>query len=108
MRAGMARSIWNGTITFGMFNVPIKLYSATESQAVRFQEVHLADGAPIQHRRVCPKEDREVPQKEIVEGFEVAADEYVVLDKDRSRPPPATAGTSFTSEFVDAADIDPI
>ena len=105
----MARSIWNGTITFGMFNVPIKLYSATESQAVRFQEVHLADGAPIQHRRVCPKEDREVPQKEIVEGFEVAADEYVVLDKDEIK---AAAGDRakvvHIEEFVDAADIDPI
>ena len=51
----MARSIWNGTVTFGMVNVPVKLYTATESKTVRFQEVHLKDGARIEHRRICPK-----------------------------------------------------
>jgi DNA end-binding protein Ku len=61
----MAKSIWNGTVTFGMVNVPIKLYPATESKTVHFQEVHAKDGARIEHRRVCPKENREVPYKEI-------------------------------------------
>jgi hypothetical protein len=68
----MPRSIWNGTITFGMVNVPIKLYSATESKSVHFQEAHITDGARIEHRRICPKEEREVPKEELVMGFEVA------------------------------------
>ena len=64
----MPKSIWNGTITFGMVNVPIKLYSATESKTVHFHEVHIEDGARIEHRRCCPKENREIPFEEIVKG----------------------------------------
>jgi DNA end-binding protein Ku len=63
-----------------LVNVPIKLYSATESRAVHFHEVHAKDGARIEHRRICPKEEREVPYKQIVKGYEVAPGEYVVLD----------------------------
>src|SRR5437764_361682 len=65
------RSIWNGTITFGLVNVPIKLYSATESKTVHFSEVHVRDGAKIEHRRICPKEDKEVDYDEVVKGYEV-------------------------------------
>ena len=77
----MPRSIWNGTISFGLAHVPIKLYSATESKTVSFHEVHLADGARLEHKRICSKEDKEVPYKEVVKGFEVSPDEYVVLNK---------------------------
>ena len=82
----MPRSIWNGTLSFGVVHVPIKLYSATESKTVHFHEVHLEDGARIEHRRFCSKEDQEVPYEEVVKGYEVAADEYVVLNKDEIRP----------------------
>src|SRR5436853_7505140 len=78
----MPKSIWNGTLTFGMVNVPIKLYSATESKTVHFHEVHAKDGARIEHRRICPKEDKEVPYKEIVKGYEVKSEQYVVHEKD--------------------------
>jgi DNA end-binding protein Ku len=57
----MPRSLWNGTIAFGMVRVPVKLYSATESKAVRFRERHAPDGAAIEHRRVCVQEGKEVP-----------------------------------------------
>src|SRR5213078_3464570 len=76
------RSIWNGTVTFGLVNVPIKLYTATESKTVHFNEVHAKDGARIEHRRICPKEDKEA-----------AGDRGKVV---------------HLSEFVDAADIDPV
>ena len=56
------RSIWNGTIAFGLVNVPVKVYTATESKSIHFHQVHLDDGARIEHRRVCPKEDKEVAQ----------------------------------------------
>src|SRR5437660_6312004 len=99
----MPKSIWNGTVTFGMVNVPIKLYSAIESKTVHFNEVHARDGARIEHRRICPKEDKEVPYKEIVKGYEVAEDKYVVLDNDEVKAAAGERGKVIhLSEFVRA------
>jgi len=103
------RSIWNGTITFGLVNVPVKLYSATESKTVHFHEVHARDGAKIEHRRICPKEDKEVPYDDIVRGFEISEDKYVVLDKDEIKAAAGDRGKVVHIEtFVDAAAIDPV
>jgi len=105
----MPKSVWNGTVTFGMVNVPIKLYSATESKAIHFQEVHAKDGARIEHRRVCPKEDREVPYKQIVKGYEVGDGRYVVLGKDEIKAAAGNRGKVIElSDFVDAGEIDPV
>jgi DNA end-binding protein Ku len=103
------RSIWNGTITFGLVNVPIKLYTATESKTVHFSEVHVKDGAQIEHRRFCPKEDKEVDYDDVVKGYEVSADSYVVLDKDEVKAAAGERGkVVHLEEFVGAADIDPV
>jgi DNA end-binding protein Ku len=103
------RSIWNGTITFGMVNVPVKLYSATESRTVHFHEVHLRDGARIEHRRICPKEGDEVPFEEIVKGFEVADGKYVVLGNDEIKAAAGDRGKVIDlREFVEAGEIDPV
>ena len=92
-----------------MVNVPIKLYSATESKSVHFQEAHITDGARVEHRRICPKEEREVPKEEVVMGFEVAPDEYVVLDKEEIKAAAGDRGKVVDiEEFVDAVEIDPI
>jgi DNA end-binding protein Ku len=105
----MPRSIWNGTITFGLVNVPIKLYTATESKTVSFREVHAKDGARIEHRRICPKQDREVPYDEVVKGYEVGKRRFVVLEKDEVKAAAGDRGkVVHLSEFVRAADIDPI
>jgi DNA end-binding protein Ku len=105
----MPKSIWNGTISFGLAHVPIKLYSATESKTVSFREVHLSDGAPIEHRRICSKEGKEVPYKEVVKGFEVAEDEYVVLEKDEVKAAAGARGKVIEIEdFVPGDQIDPI
>lgn len=105
----MPRSIWNGTITFGMVNVPVKLYTATESRTVRFRQVHLHDEGRIEHRRVCPEEDEEVPHEEVVKGFEVAEGEYVVLDRDEVKAAAGDRGKVVEiREFVDASAIDPV
>jgi DNA end-binding protein Ku len=105
----MPRSIWNGTISFGLAHVPIKLYSATESKTVHFREVHLSDGAPIEHRRICSKEGKEVPYKEVVKGFEVSEDEYVVLDKDEVKAAAGSRGKVVEiEEFVPEDAIDPV
>src|SRR3954452_11816575 len=103
------RSIWNGTVTFGLVNVPIKLYSATESKTVRFNEVHAKDGAKIEHRRICSKEGKQVDYDEVVKGYEVEPDKYVVLDKDEIKAAAGDRGkVVHLTEFVDAADIDPV
>jgi DNA end-binding protein Ku len=105
----MPRSIWNGTIAFGAVAVPIKLYSAVESKTVHFHEVHLADGARIQHRTFCSKEGREVPRDEIVKGFEVRAGRYVILAKEEIA---AAAGGRAriieVEQFVATEAIDPV
>jgi DNA end-binding protein Ku len=105
----MARSLWNGTISVGLINVPIKLYSATESKTVHFRQVHLEDGEKIEHRRFCSAEDREVAYEEVVKGFEVGDDEYVVLEKDELA---AAAGDRThvveLERFVEADAIDPV
>jgi DNA end-binding protein Ku len=105
----MPRSIWNGTIAFGAVAVPIKLYSAVAPKAVRFHEVHLADGARIEHRTFCSKEGKEVPRDEVVKGFEVRSGRYVVLDKEEID----AAGGSRSriidvDRFVTLGDIDPV
>ena len=105
----MPRSIWNGTVAFGMVRVPVKLYSATESKAVHFNERHASDGAAIQHRRVCAKENREVPYAEIVKGFEAKSGSYVVLSKEEVAAADGTGARLIEIEhFVAADEIDPL
>jgi DNA end-binding protein Ku len=103
------RSIWNGTVTFGMVNVPVKLYSATESKTVHFHEVHAKDGGKVEHRKICPKEDKEVPADEIVKGYEVTPDKYVILEKDEMKAAAGDRGKVIhLDEFVDRHAIDPV
>ncbi|MFL5824080.1 MAG: Ku protein [Solirubrobacteraceae bacterium] len=105
----MPKSIWNGTVTFGMVNIPVKLYTATESQTVHFREVHAKDGAKIEHRRICHKDGKEVPYKDIVKGYEVSAGRYVVLEKDEIKAAAGDRGKVIhLSEFVCADEIDPV
>jgi DNA end-binding protein Ku len=105
----MPKSIWNGTITFGMVNVPVKLYSATESKSIHFHEVHASDGARIEHRRICPKEDREVPFKDVVRGYEVSSGRFVVLEKDEVKAAAGDRGKVIhLREFVASEEIEPV
>jgi DNA end-binding protein Ku len=105
----MPRSIWNGTISFGLMRVPIKVHSATEDKGVHFHEVHAKDGAQIKHKRLCSKEGKEVPYKQIASGYEVRRGEYVLLSKEEID---AAAGRQSREieleEFVAAQEIDPI
>jgi len=103
------RSVFNATITFGLVNVPIKLHTSTDNKTVRFREVHESDGAPLEHRRLDPETGEIVPYDDIVKGFEIGEDEYVVLTKEEVK---AAAGertkTIPIDEFVPAAEIDPV
>lgn len=105
----MPRSIWNGTITFGLVAVPVKLYSATESKTVHFNELHRRDEARIEHRRFCSKEDKEVDYDEVVKGYEVSAGEYIVLTKEEiAGADPSRGKVIELEDFVAAEEIDPV
>ena len=103
------RAIWTGAISFGMVTIPVKLYAATEQRDVRFRLLHKADGAPIEEKRFCTRDGREVAWDDLVRGYEVSKGEYVVLDPDEieaAKPPSST--TIDIGDFVEAAEIDPV
>jgi DNA end-binding protein Ku len=105
----MPRSLWNGTISVGLINVPVKLFSAVESKTVHFREVHLADEGKVEHRRFCSAEDTEVPYEEVVKGHEVGDDEYVILDKDEIAAAAGDLAHVLPVEaFVEVDAIDPV
>ena len=78
----MARAIWSGSISFGLLNVPVKLYSAVARRGISLREIRESDGARIRHRRVAEGTDEEVPYEKIVKAFEITPDHYVPLSKD--------------------------
>jgi len=105
----MPRSLWNGTVAFGLVRVPVKLHSATESKKIAFRERHSSDGAAIEHRRVCVKEDKEVPYSEIIKGYEVASGTYVVLSKEEIAVAEGPQARVVEIEhFVSVDEIDPV
>jgi DNA end-binding protein Ku len=105
------RSIWNGTITFGLVAVPVKVFSATESHTIHFREVHAKDGSKIEHRRICPKHRGlyEVDHDDIVKGYEVSKGKWVELTDDEMA---AAAGSQSRrieiDHFVPLDDVDPV
>jgi DNA end-binding protein Ku len=105
----MARAIWSGAISFGLVNVPVKLYSATSPKSVRFHQLSSKTGARIRQKRVDPTTDEEVPYEDIVKGYEITPDRYVLISTEEldALDPKATR-TIDIEEFVDLAEIDPI
>src|SRR3984957_17719480 len=105
----MPRAIWTGAISFGLVNVPVKLYSATSQKTVRFHQLSSKTGARIRQKRVDPTTDEEVPYEEIVKGYEITPDRYVLIEPDEldALDPKATKTIDIV-EFVDLKDIDPI
>jgi DNA end-binding protein Ku len=105
----VARATWTGSISFGLINVPVRLYPATRSRDVRFNQLHAADGSRIRQRRVCELEDTEVPADEIVKGFEVSKGRYITLsDEELEAMKPESSHSVELEEFVHADEIDPM
>lgn len=103
------RTLWKGAISFGLVNVPIKLYTATEQKEIRFNYLHEKCGTPIKYERRCPHCNIEVPQEEIVRGYEYQKGQYVVLkDEDFEKIPDERSKTIDIVDFVDLTEIDPI
>ena len=105
----MPRSIWTGAISFGLVSVPVKLYSAVSSKTVRFHQLHATDGVRIQQKRICPADGEEVPYDEIVKGYEIAPERYVVITPEElASIEPQKSHTIEIEDFVELAEIDPI
>jgi len=105
----MARAIWSGAISFGLVNVPVKLYSATSPKTVRFHQLSSKTGARIKQKRVDPTTGDEVPFEEIIKGYEITPDRYVTIaPEELDALDPKATRTVDIEEFVDLVDIDPI
>ncbi len=105
----MPRAIWSGSISFGLVNAPVKMYSAIDEHDLELHLVHEKDGSPIGYRKVCKKEDKEVPADEIVKAYEVADGELVYLtDEDFRAAEEDTYRTIEILDFVPHDQIDPI
>src|SRR5437763_2228589 len=105
----MARAIWSGAISFGLVNVPVKLYSATSPKTVRFHQLSRETGSRIRQKRVDASTGDEVAYDDIVKGYELTADRYVVLEPEELEAlDPKATKTIDIEEFVDLAEIDPI
>ena len=105
----MARSLWTGSLSFGLVNVPVALYSAVRDLDVHFRQLHEKDGAPIETRRFCSEEDKEVPYEEIGHGYELTTARQVVLtDEELDAAAPRKTRTIDIEAFVDVDEVDPI
>jgi DNA end-binding protein Ku len=105
----MARSIWTGAISFGLVTVPVKLYSAVNRKTVRFHQLNATTGVRIQQKRVDPTTGDEVAYDDIVKGFEIGPDRYVIIEPGELETlDPKKTKTIEIEDFVDLSDIDPI
>ena len=105
----MARSIWSGSISFGLVNIPVTLSSAIEVKEVHFHLLHDADGARIAERRVCTADGKEVPWEHITKGYEIDKQQMVqVTTEELEGFAPEITRTIDIEQFVDLAEIDPV
>jgi DNA end-binding protein Ku len=105
----MARAIWSGSISFGLLNVPVKLYSAVARRSIALREIRESDSARIKHRRVAEGTDEEVPYEEIIKAYEITPGQYVPLSKEEmSSMAPEKTRAIDVQDFVDLDEIDPI
>jgi DNA end-binding protein Ku len=105
----MARSIWTGTISFGMVTIPVKLYSALNRKTVRFHQLSRKTGVRVAQKRVDSSTGEEVPYESIVKGYEIAPERYVVIEPGELEAlEPKKTKTIEIEDFVELSEIDPI
>lgn len=103
------RSLWKGAISFGLVNIPVKLYKATESRDVQFHQLHRPCHTPIRYRRFCPTCGREAPTEEIARAYEYTGGNYVVVEDDELAALPLNSERAVEIlDFVRLEEIDPI
>ena len=105
----MPRAIWSGSISFGLVNIPVKLYSAVSRKTVHFNQLDSRTRSRIKQKRVSAEDGTEVPYDQIVKGYELAGGSYVVVtDDELAALDPKAVRTIDIDEFVDLVDIDPV
>jgi DNA end-binding protein Ku len=105
----MPRPLWKGSISFGLVDIPVQLFRAQAPKEVRFHQLHKKDGVRIQQKRWCPADDEEVPYDEIVKGYELAPENYVLIEPEElGALDPKSTHVIEIQDFVDLDEIDPL
>ena len=105
----IVRAIWKGAVSFGLVNVPVRLYSATENHDVQFRQVHKEDGGRIKYQRICSIDGEQVSYDDIAKGYETEDGRMVVLtDEDMANVPTRSSREIAVEKFVPADQIDPM
>jgi DNA end-binding protein Ku len=108
-KSGMARTLWRGTISFGLINIPVRLYSAYKSESVHFHLIHKKDRSRIEQRVFCALEQKQIPKTELVKGYEISKDRHVIIEeKDLQKLAPKASRTIELIQFVEMKQIDPL
>lgn len=103
------RSIWSGALSFGLVNIPVRLYSATRENELHFEMLHKTDLSPIRYARICKKDGKEIPYKDIVKGYEYQKGDYVVLvEEDFKKANVRLSKTIDIVDFVNEDEIDTV
>src|SRR5689334_16422230 len=100
------RSIWSGSISFGLINIPIKLYSATNDKNIDFDYLHKKDFSPVRYAKVCEHEEKEISYKDLVRGYEYREGDFIVVtDDDLKRASPEKTKTVQILNFAKQEEI---
>jgi DNA end-binding protein Ku len=102
------RSLWSGSLSFGLVNVPVALFSGVRDTDLHFRQLHAKDHTPVEVHRFCAEEDVEVPYEEIANGYETDDDLVVLTDAELATAAPRKTRTIDIEAFVDLEDVDPI
>lgn len=103
------RAMWRGSISFGLVNVPVKMFAATEKKNLSFRQIHRECGTPIKYEKMCPNCNRKVDDKEIARGYEYEKGKFVIIDdKDIEGLPGESTRTIDIVDFVNLSEVDPI
>ena len=103
----MARSLWSGSLSFGLVNVPVALFSGVKDTDLHFRQLYAKNHVPVETHRFCAEEDEEVPYDEIARGFETEDDLVILTDAELATAAPRKTRTIDIEAFVDLDDVDP-
>jgi DNA end-binding protein Ku len=104
----MPRSLWTGSLSFGLVNVPVALYSGVRDQSLHFRQLHEKDGAPIEVRRFCSEEDKEIPFEAVGHGYDLDGKQVLLTDEELATAQPRKTRTIDIEAFVDLDEVDPM
>ncbi|CQR70072.1 putative DNA repair protein YkoV [Sporomusa ovata DSM 2662] len=105
----MPRPMWSGSISFGLVNIPVKLYNAVKKKSIHFNQLRKSDGCRIRLKKICPSDGAEVPADNIVKGYEISPEQYVIVTSEELEAiQPQNARTIAIEDFVKLEQIDPL